>query len=385
MHNTEAVLHLLKYMFPRQYKLHNAFTSRVDRKECAHDFLDYTLREQEIKRQRLQQQKDCVPKRLRGQGQRLVLAILRRHAKCSYTQLLNHYCYTTQAHKSSQSSGVLDQASSPSLVSAFCRAATSHVFPSEFWGNGLEGSSNTQHIMTSIDRFVKLQRYESMSLHDVMQSIKVSAIHWLDHPGMKAGQPFSASDFAKRQEIMAELVYYVFDSFLIPLINSNFHVTESSSNRNQLFYFRHDVWQGLSRPALLDMKTTMFEEVDPRTLHQLMSRRTLGTSHVRLLPKDTGMRPIINLRRRVLSFTNGKAVLGKSINSAMTPVFNVLNLKKDKMLLVLDRPYSLRKKFSQDFRHFGRIYLSKGYKANLFSLRKLMCALASIQFRKNRS
>lgn len=326
--DSDAVPRLLKYVFPRQHGLHNAFTSKVDRKESAHDFLDYSMREQEIKRQRLQQRKDMVPKRLRGRCQRLLLAILKRHAKCPYIKLLDHYCSTTQACRSPELHNVLEQASPSSSVSAFCRAAISHVFSSELWGIGPEGDSNTRHIMTSVDRFVKLQRYESMSLHDVMQNIKTSAIHWLDHPGVTVDQRLSASDLVKRQQILAELVYYVFDSFLIPLINSNFHVTESSSNRNQLFYFRHNVWQRLSQPALSDLRMNMFEEVESRTIGQLLSRRTLGTSHVRLLPKDKGMRPIINLRRRVLSVTKGKAVLGKSINSAMTPVFNVLNYEK---------------------------------------------------------
>ncbi|GAB7337712.1 hypothetical protein MBLNU457_g2995t1 [Dothideomycetes sp. NU457] len=326
--DTESVRHLLKYVFPRQHGLHNVFTSQVDRKDSAHQYLDYTLREKEIKRQDLREKKVSVPKRLRGSGQALFSAVLKRHAKCSYGRLLNHYCPATSSRSSLDTQDVLGRASSATSVSAFSRAVINHVFPTRLWGDGAEGLSNRGHIMAAIDKFVKLQRYESMSLHDVMQNIKISHIRWLDPPRQECDQRLSTLDFAKRQEIIAELVYYLCDSFLIPLISSNFYVTESSSCRNQLFYFRHDVWQWLSEPALLDLKTNMFEEVDRPTFRMLMSRRTLGTSHVRLLPKDSGVRPIINLRRRVLSKAMGKPVLGKSINSAMTPVFNALNYEK---------------------------------------------------------
>lgn len=326
--DTDSVVHLLKYVFPRQHGLHNVFTSQVDRKDSAHQHLDYTLREQEIKRSDLSQKKVSIPKRLRGSGQILFSAVLKRHAKCPYSRLLDHYCSVAKSRSGLNTQDVLGQASSAASVSAFSRAVINHVFPTRLWGDGVEGMSNRGHIMAAVDKFVKLQRYESMSLHDVMQHIKVSGIRWLDPPHQERNQRLSASDFAKRQDIIAELVYYLFDSFLIPLISSTFHVTESSSSRNQLFYFRHDVWQWLSEPALAELKTNMFEEIEASTFRSMLSRRTLGTSHVRLLPKDSGMRPIINLRRRVLSKTKGKPVLGKSINSAMTPVFNALNYEK---------------------------------------------------------
>jgi len=217
-----------------------------------------------------------------------------------------------------------------SSVSTFCRSVVNHVFPSAFWGGVAIGKLNRTRILMAIDHFVRLRRYESMTLQDVLQNIKISAITWLNHPTHQDGQKMSSTDHEKRRELLAEVVYYLFDSFLIPLISSTFHVTESSAHRNQLFYFRHDVWKYLSEPALSEMRTTMFEELKPNALRSLLTRRTLGTSRVRLLPKDSGLRPIINLRRRVMALVNGKMALGKSINSAMTPVFHVLNFEKSR-------------------------------------------------------
>ena len=78
------------------------------------------------------------------------------------------------------------------------------------------------------------------------------------------------------------------------------------------------------------LKTTLFQEIKTMKAKQILDARTLGFSQVRLLPKNTGIRPITNLRRRVTKLQNGKASLGRSINSIMAPVFSVLDYEKRK-------------------------------------------------------
>jgi len=135
-------------------------------------------------------------------------------------------------------------------------------------------------------------------------------------------------DFDKRRELFLEFVYWVFDSFLIPLIRSNFHVTESNVHRNRLFYFRHDVWRMLAEPSLSSLKLNIFEEVPTDRATKLLSLRPLGFSQIRLLPKRTGVRLITNLKRRQQVMRNGNMMLGRSINAVMTPAFNIMNYEK---------------------------------------------------------
>lgn len=138
----------------------------------------------------------------------------------------------------------------------------------------------------------------------------------------------SMSDFQKRQELFMELMYYVFDSFVIPLIRSNFHVTESSTHRNRLFYFRHDIWRRISKPTLTRLKGSILEELGNENALRILEKRSLGFSQIRLLPKEKGMRPISNLKRRTQMLHHDSHVLGRSINSVLAPVFNVLNYEK---------------------------------------------------------
>ncbi|KAK6002570.1 hypothetical protein QM012_001320 [Aureobasidium pullulans] len=265
--------HLLKYMFPRQFGLHNVFTHAVDTKNSAQPFKDYTLREQEIK-SASRSKRRSLPKRLRGHCEALVGHLRTRHERCAYSALLQHYCpYTPMQGSNAEDEG-----------------------------------------------------------HNIMRlaapSSQISNIAWLRPPNEPPGSKMSASDFTKRKEVFAELLYYLFDSFLIPLISNNFYVTESSTFRNRLLYFRHDVWQKLSEPALASLRTSMFEEVSQRKVKRTLSNMSIGTGRVRLLPKESGLRPIINLKRRVMSKRNGRLVLGKSVNKILTPAFHVLNLEK---------------------------------------------------------
>lgn len=120
----------------------------------------------------------------------------------------------------------------------------------------------------------------------------------------------------------------MFDSFLIPLIRTNFYVTESNAHRNRIFYFRHDVWRILAEPWLANIKLSMFEEMPIDRATKLLSARNLGFSKIRLLPKTVGARVITNLRRRQPVMRNGTMMLGRSINSVLTPLFNAITYEK---------------------------------------------------------
>ncbi len=139
-------------------------------------------------------------------------------------------------------------------------------------------------------------------------------------PSNTAGNKPSQTDTNKRWEIFHEFIYYIFDSILIPLIRTNFHATESVQ-KYHLFYFRHDVWRSLAEPALVNLKASMFEEVKLEKARKILASRSLGFSQVRLQPKETGVRPIMNLKRRALK--KGQKTLGLSINSVLAPVYNI--------------------------------------------------------------
>jgi telomerase reverse transcriptase len=95
---------------------------------------------------------------------------------------------------------------------------------------------------------------------------------------------------------------------------NTFYCTESSAYRNKVLYFRQDDWQTLCQPLIERLVSVTFEKLPsvsnycflyPAVTHPLkfnplsvIKTRRLGFSFVRLLPKDTGVRPIVNLRHK---------------------------------------------------------------------------------------
>ncbi|KAF2794045.1 hypothetical protein K505DRAFT_361455 [Melanomma pulvis-pyrius CBS 109.77] len=367
-------VHIMRYIFPRQFGLHNVFTSKVDMRETSMPFKDYTLREKEIQQlmcrvtaknalpeTEVAKRNIHVPKRLRGATVALVDKLRNLHRKCSYMELLRHYCPVEGLHlsprpdwrKSRLQPGAVvpaaakvqhdkenavstfksrmvedtcftDMACPTAHVSAFCRAVIAKVIPNDFWGE----EENKRMMMYWIDQFLCLRRFESLTLHQITQKLQISTLAWLRLPGQHTTSKMVKSDIDKRREIFMEFVYWVFDSFLIPLVRSNFHVTESNVHRNRLFYFRHDVWRMLTEPSLLGLRVNTFEEMPAERAAKLLSIRPLGFSKIRLLPKHAGVRLITNLKRRQQVMRNGSMILGRSINSVMAPVFNAINFEK---------------------------------------------------------
>jgi telomerase reverse transcriptase len=88
----------MMYIFPREFGLHNVFTSFVDPRETVQPLKDYTLREEEIasmygiKSKQHTGAKVRLPRRLRGKVLELVRKLRMSHSQCSYNKLLNHYC-----------------------------------------------------------------------------------------------------------------------------------------------------------------------------------------------------------------------------------------------------------------------------------------------------
>ncbi|KAJ5841227.1 Telomere reverse transcriptase [Penicillium rubens] len=412
-------VHVMKYIFPRQFGLLSVFTLNSNGRNIMDDSKRFMFRESEIshleEEKRLQRPqpeiefadadhgvRSCkVPKRLRGITIELVRKLRNRNAQCSYGELLRHYCPTEQtgpsrlgalastpdakrsepisslqsalvtqvrinqplsSGSSAQTScevsrlephtavdascgvdskgpasrkapvNLTDYATPASSVSAFCRAVIQKLIPRQFWGAGPDGISNFKLVLRHVDRFIKLRRFESLSLHEVCKGVKITSIPWLEPqvqttPTSKTRSKIALSDLHKRTELFHEFIFWFFDSILIPLIRSHFYVTESQTHRNRLFYFRHDLWQQLTKQPFGDLKATMFEELEPDQAQRVLARRSLGFGALRLLPKSTGLRPILNLRKRAWkesSWGNSKTYLAASINSTITPVYNML-------------------------------------------------------------
>ena len=89
--DTSQAKHILKYIFPKQFGLHNVFTHATDRRETTHAFKDYTDRENEITGA-MKGRDEKVYRRLGSQVLPLVTKMQKLHKRCSYHAIIHYYC-----------------------------------------------------------------------------------------------------------------------------------------------------------------------------------------------------------------------------------------------------------------------------------------------------
>ncbi|KAF5391483.1 hypothetical protein D9757_002434 [Collybiopsis confluens] len=378
---TEHSQLLAKYVFSRQYGLSSAFMFEVSKWEPSY-IPDFANRDIEIERLRT-----CkTPKRLR-EVLPLLQKLLWRHGKCKYRLLRDLACPSKVSpelqndadgtmilemmsehsselrsqislkHNSFDSEGNtisllgLTQAqqaakSRPRFMDFACNYSevrvpdfyaisvykyviwiTNAVIPKRFWGS----RANFKAICRHIKNFVVSRRYETLSLHQVLQGFNTSDCEWLMPPGDgKKQMRVSVSDSLKRRELLEDFIFWFFDSFVISLIRATFYVTDTSAFRNQVLYFRLDDWEKLCAPLIDRLTNGTFERLDANEVQEVLKQRELGFSYVRFLPKETGVRPIVNLRRKQTSMT-GPQVLpqNRSINQILQAAFRILNYEKE--------------------------------------------------------
>lgn len=419
--------HLAKYVFPRQFGLHNVFTGARDFDTTTQPFRDYTVREVEIKALGAKRTPKAVRPILPVLGK-----ILARHDKLNYRALLDRCCpsrvpkgrltaqerqqivedlaeveslepsinqdvptsrsqmekhdkrqaLTATTHSNVPASQSCSAKPPPKAafdpaaqgprkprytnyavpttgqVAHFATLVIKSLLPRELFGS----LHNQKLILSTISDFVRLRRYESFTLHQLAQSFRFTDVDWAFPPAsISRNRRLTRQEAEDRKKLVLELLYWLFDGLLIPLLRTTFYVTETAAYRNKVLYFRQDDWHVLSRPVLGQLKESVFEPLTRAEALGLMSSRRLGYSHVRLLPKETGVRPIVNLRRRSTKQVHseqqsqaaaGKAknkakagtvattakqrkeslILGQSINFILQSVFHILTYEKSWML-----------------------------------------------------
>lgn len=179
----QATVHILKHVFPRQFGLHNVFTSQAESTQSARSSRDYTLREDEILGKPLKSALEkrralpiCrMPKRLRTGAVSLMTRTLKLHNQASYPALVHKHC-PQRSLKDAEPGSFVTLATDPECVAAFCQAAISSTFAREWLGSGDKGARNWSVLSKNVARFVHARRYETFWLEDFLHTIQVSSL-----------------------------------------------------------------------------------------------------------------------------------------------------------------------------------------------------------------
>ncbi|KAI5476957.1 telomerase reverse transcriptase [Pseudohyphozyma bogoriensis] len=249
-----------------------------------------------------------IPKRLEGVVG-LLAGMLRLEKRCKYRALLERFC--------------------PSKVTAYVQAVVQSVIPRDFWGSPANERLILQHIKT----FVRFRRYETFSIHALLQGFSIADCDWLRPKSGKEErnreQKANEVEMERRKGLLADFMLWFFEGFVVELLRTAFNATETSDLRNRTVYFRQDDWVALCKPQWAKLIQSTFERLDKATAETILASRKLGYSFVRLLPKETGVRPIMNLQMKPKKKVGNELKIGKSINRVLRGTFHALTYEKN--------------------------------------------------------
>lgn len=302
---------------------------------------------------RFSQKSDRIPKRLHGKILGYVKMLIKNHTKCKYHLLLDHQCPNTlivQANKlvntlldsnnlenkpyavllkklktDEQKRNFVDALKNTNLttpcyqVYLFCKQVFRQVLPA-----GLIGpAANWKRLFECLDVYLRLGRNEDLRLSYIAEEMQTNSLDWAVSPSCQrreeasktkpsSSSPTSCQEFNKRRELLLELLYWIFSSFLPSLISSNFYVTEilADTPTSKLVYYRHDVWTQISQWTFADFKELSslqpVSRSDVEPFAQELSGCPLAATPIRFIPKMkneenvevmSGYRPIVCMAR----------------------------------------------------------------------------------------
>ncbi|XP_008160037.2 telomerase reverse transcriptase isoform X1 [Eptesicus fuscus] len=220
---------------------------------------------------------------------------------------------------------LLRQHSSPKHVYGLLRACLRRLVPARLWGS----RHNERRFLKNVKKFISLGKFAKLLSQELTWKMKVQDCAWLcQSPG---GRCVPATEHRLREAVLAKFLCWLMGTYVVELLKSFFYVTETTFQKNQLFFFRKSVWSQLQSIGIRQH----FDRVQLRELSAAEVKRhrearpALLMSRLRFLPKPRGLRPIVNMDYVVgaRTFHGDKKV--QHLTSRVKTLFSVLNYERE--------------------------------------------------------
>ncbi|XP_039093962.1 telomerase reverse transcriptase isoform X7 [Hyaena hyaena] len=273
--------------------------------------------------------------------------LLANHARCPYGALLGAHCpprAPAPAEGSSQRGGggagvrglerraaapghllqLLRQHSSPWQVYAFLRACLCRLVPAGLWGS----RHNQRRFLRNVKKFLSLGKHAKLSPRELTWKMRVQDCAWLR--GSPGARCVPAAEHRRREEVLAKLLCWLLGTYVVELLKSFFYVTETTFQKNRLFFYRKSVWSQLQSIGIRRHFDSVHlrELSEPEVRGYQEARPPLLTSKLRFLPKPSGLRPIVNMDYVVGARTFRRDKKVQQLTSQVKTLFSVLNYER---------------------------------------------------------
>ncbi|KAG7377602.1 hypothetical protein PHYPSEUDO_011397 [Phytophthora pseudosyringae] len=197
------------------------------------------------------------------------------------------------------------------------RKLVAGIVPKELWGSS-DTKKNWKCAKTMLRKLVFSRKFDVFSLKKCAEELQVTKVGWMNI--RSNGKFCPPNEHAKRQKLFEDLLWWVVSSLVFPLLRNLFYITEAEGMANEIAYYQRPVWNVISALALDDLEGGILQPSSDQTLS---SERQLATSRLRLLPKSSGVRPLMNLSTAV---DQTKV----SVNRSMEAVHRVLTFEMER-------------------------------------------------------
>jgi len=303
-------------------------------------------------------------RRIRSGGIDICMEIIQKHKSCDYTRLLERYCPLPDL-SSPALKGVHDVTDEcewtlAKLIECMClsegvisflRAVLKHVFPLSFWGS----EHNFQIVLDKMSTFITLRRDECYPMKEIVKGIRVLDMKWLFHiernvSTLTGRRKIMKSDHEAATVLVQNQMKWVFNDFIIPLIRSLFYATDTEFTGKQINYYRKPVWSKVVSFAIDKLQKKQLREISNTEAFKLLSEQQMGASRLRMLPKRTGVRPIVTLcKNEALKLRESQNIQEYNKLKGSTSCYRKLNTN-----VILKQIFDVLKfEHSLDSSHFG--------------------------------
>ena len=206
---------------------------------------------------------------------------------------------------------LLSAYSSHSQVSQYVKSILMRLVPRRMWGS----RRGKRQLLRAVSVFVRLKRRERMSLAHIMSSIDVSDFPWTKKAEGAMGGSLS---------FLRQWVRFLFNELVVQILRWNFYCTETEPYGATVFYYRKAVWREIVAKWVHEHANGVLLRgpITHDEVNRMLKRRQYGYAKLRLLPKASNVRPIMNMAARLPPV--GGTYFPLPANAALRPVFEVL-------------------------------------------------------------
>ncbi|CAI5722949.1 unnamed protein product [Peronospora destructor] len=176
------------------------------------------------------------------------------------------------------------------------RKFVARVVPKEAWGSS-DTKKNWKCVKMMLRKLIFSRKFDIFSLKKCAGELQVIEVEWMNVKNIAKFCP--PNERVKRQKLFEDLLWWVMSLLVFPLLRNLFYITEAEGMANEIAYYQRPVWNVISTLALVDLESEILQPLDNHVTSSNHEQNLLATSRLRLLPKATGVRLLMNLSAAV--------------------------------------------------------------------------------------